>query len=73
MGESAITLIHTGDNLSDLMTKVTPGAKRLKLVGGILYDIYYDHPTQRWYKTSLSRPPDLERTEEIHPCVVNFD
>lgn len=32
--------------LSDLMTKVTHGAKHRKLVGGILYDIYDDHLTQ---------------------------
>ena len=36
MGESLITLISTHTNLSDLMTKVTHGAKRRKLVVGIL-------------------------------------
>jgi len=46
MGESAITHFKTGFNLSDLMTKVTHGAKRRKLVGGILYDIYDDYPSQ---------------------------
>jgi hypothetical protein len=46
MGESAITHFKTGFNLSDLMTKVTHGAKRRKLVGGILYDIYDDHSSQ---------------------------
>ena len=44
MGESLISHIDSGDNLSDLMTKVTYGAKRRKLVGNILYDIYDDHP-----------------------------
>ena len=46
MGESAITHIHAGDNLSDFMTKVTHTSKRRKPVGGILHDIYDDHPTQ---------------------------
>jgi hypothetical protein len=44
MGESLITHINSGDNLSDLMTKVTRGSKRRQLVGNILYDIYDDHP-----------------------------
>ena len=47
MGESMmITHISTGHNHSDLMTKVTSGAKRRRLVGGILYDIYDDHSQQ---------------------------
>ena len=44
MGESLITHIKSEDNLSDLMTKVTHGTKRRRLVGNILYDIYDDHP-----------------------------
>ena len=44
MGESLITHIKSEDNLSDLMTKVTHGAKHRRLVGNILYDIYDDHP-----------------------------
>ena len=43
MGESLLTHIKTSDNLADLLTKVTFGAKRRKLVGGILYDIFDDH------------------------------
>ncbi len=43
-GKSMITHIPTGHNHSDLMTKVTRGAKRRRLVGGILYGIYDDHP-----------------------------
>jgi len=39
-GESLITHIPTADNLSDLMTKVTFGAKRRRLVSGLLYDIF---------------------------------
>ena len=39
-GESLITHIPTADNLSDLMTKVTFGAKRQRLVRGLLYDIF---------------------------------
>jgi hypothetical protein len=64
MGESLITHINSDDNLSDLMTKVTCGSKRCRLVGNILYDIYDDHP-KHWGKTSRSRPTDLEGTEEI--------
>jgi hypothetical protein len=44
MSESLITHINSDDNLSDLMTKVTRGSKRRRLVGNILYDIYDDHP-----------------------------
>jgi hypothetical protein len=50
MGESLLTHIPTADNWSDLMTKVTFGAKRRKLVGGLLYDIYDDHTSR--YKTN---------------------
>jgi len=46
MGESMITHIRTENNHSDLMTKLTSGAKRRQLVGDILYDIYDDHPQQ---------------------------
>ena len=46
MGEFWITHISTHNNLSDLMTKVTQGAKRRKLIGGILYDIFDDHLQQ---------------------------
>jgi hypothetical protein len=46
MGESLITRIDSGDNLSDLMAEVTRGGKRRRLVGNILYDIYDDYPKQ---------------------------
>jgi hypothetical protein len=46
MGESQITHISTHDNLSDLMTKMTHGAKHCKLVGGILYNIFDNHLQQ---------------------------
>jgi hypothetical protein len=46
MGELLITHIGTGENLSDLMTKVTHGGKRHQLVENIRYDIYDDHPKQ---------------------------
>jgi hypothetical protein len=46
MGKSLITHIGTEHNQSDLMTKVTSGAKSRCLVGGILYDIYDDHSQQ---------------------------
>jgi hypothetical protein len=42
-GESLLTHIPTGDNLADLMTKVTFGAKRRRLVSRILYDIFDEH------------------------------
>jgi hypothetical protein len=40
MGESLTGHIRTEDNLADLMTKVTFGAKRRRLVQGILLDIF---------------------------------
>ncbi len=46
MGESLITHTSTHDNLSEIMTKVTHGAKRRKLVDGILYDIFNYHLQQ---------------------------
>jgi hypothetical protein len=69
MGESLITQINSGENLSDLMTKVTRCSKHCQLVGNILYDIYNDHPKQ-WGKTSRSRPTDLEGTEEIRQYLL---
>ncbi len=44
MGESLITHIDSGDNLSDLMIKVACNGKCCQLVGNILYDINDDHP-----------------------------
>jgi len=46
MGESLITHIKTDDNLSDFLTKTTSGAKRHKLVSGVVHDIYNDYPKQ---------------------------
>jgi hypothetical protein len=46
MEESLITHIHSENNHADLMTKVTSGCKRRRLVGNILYDIYDDYPQQ---------------------------
>ena len=43
MGESLISHLRTWFNLSDFLTKVTNGAKRRRLVGNVLYDIYDDH------------------------------
>ena len=40
MGESLITHIKTDGNLSDFLTKTTSGAKRRKLVCGVVHDIY---------------------------------
>jgi hypothetical protein len=42
MGETRITHISTGDNLADPLTKCTFGAKRRRLLGNILYDLYDD-------------------------------
>ena len=42
MGESLVAHIPTASNLADLLTKVTFGAKRRRLVKGILYDLYDD-------------------------------
>jgi hypothetical protein len=46
MGESLITHIKTDDKLSDFLTKMTSGAKRCKLVSGVVHDIYDDFPKQ---------------------------
>ena len=46
MGESLITHIKTDDNLSDFLTKTTSGAKRHKLVSGVVHDIYDDFSKQ---------------------------
>ncbi len=46
MEESLITHILSENNHADLMTKVTSGCKRRRLVGNILYDIYDDRPQQ---------------------------
>jgi len=43
MGETLIGHLRTWNNLSDFLTKVTTGAKRRRLVGEVLYDIYDDH------------------------------
>jgi hypothetical protein len=46
MGESLITHIKTDDNLSDFLTKTTSGAKRRKLVSGVVHDLYDNFPKQ---------------------------
>lgn len=43
MGESLISHLRTWFNLADFLTKVTNGAKRRRLIGNVLYDIYDDH------------------------------
>jgi hypothetical protein len=42
MGESLIAHIWTQFNLANFLTKVTNGAKRRRLVGNVLFDIYDD-------------------------------
>jgi hypothetical protein len=46
MGETLLTHIRTGENLADFLTKTTSGAKRCKLVSGVVHDIYDDFPKQ---------------------------
>ena len=38
--------VKTYDNLSDFLTKTTSGAKRYKLVSGVVHDIYDDFSKQ---------------------------
>ena len=38
--ETLLTHIRTGENLADFLTKTTSGAKRRKLVRGVVHDIY---------------------------------
>ena len=38
MSETLLTLIRTGDNLADFLTKTTSGAKRRKLVSRFVHD-----------------------------------
>jgi hypothetical protein len=42
MGKSCVTHFGTDENLSDPLTKCTFGAKRRRLLGNVLYDIYDD-------------------------------
>jgi hypothetical protein len=42
MGETLLTHIRTGENLADFLTKTSGGAKRRKLVSGVVHDIYDD-------------------------------
>jgi hypothetical protein len=46
MGESLITHIKTDNNLSNFLTKTTSGAKRRKLVSGVVHDLYDDFTKQ---------------------------
>jgi hypothetical protein len=42
MGETLLMHIRTGENLEDFLTETTSGAKRRKLVSGVVHDIYDD-------------------------------
>jgi hypothetical protein len=46
MGETLLTHIRTGENLTDFLTKTTSGAKCCKLVSGVVHDIYDDFSKQ---------------------------
>jgi hypothetical protein len=52
MGETLLTHIKTGDNLADFLTKTTSGAKRRKLLSGVVYDIYDDFQNSRLTRSS---------------------
>ncbi len=42
MDETLLMHIRTEENLADFLTKTTSGAKRRKLVSGVIHDIYDD-------------------------------
>jgi hypothetical protein len=42
MGETLLMHIKTGENVAEFLTKTTSGAKRPKLVSGVVHDIYDD-------------------------------
>ena len=46
MGETLLMHIRTGKNLADFLTKTTSGAKRRKLLSGVVYAVYNDFPKQ---------------------------
>jgi hypothetical protein len=52
MGETLPMHIRTGENLADFLTKTTSGAKRCKLVSGVVYDIYNDFQNSRLTRSS---------------------
>jgi hypothetical protein len=52
MGETLLTHIKTRDNLADFLTKTTSGARRRKLVSGVVYDIYNDFQNGKLTRSS---------------------
>jgi hypothetical protein len=52
MGETLLMHIRTGDNSADFLTKTTSGARRRKLVSGVVYDSYDDFHTDRLTRSS---------------------
>ncbi len=52
MGETLLMHIRTGENLADFLTKTISGAKRRKLVSGVVYDIYDDFQNSRLTRSS---------------------
>ncbi len=52
MGETLLMHIRTGENLADFLIKTTSGAKRRKLVSGVVYDIYDDFQNSRLTRSS---------------------
>ncbi len=52
MGETLLTHIRTGDNLAHFLTKTTSGARRRKLVSGVVYDIYDDFQNSKLTRSS---------------------
>jgi hypothetical protein len=52
MGETLLMHIMTGKNLADFLAKTNSGAKRHKLVSGVVHDIYDDFPKHRLTRSS---------------------
>ncbi len=52
MGETLLMHIQTRDNLADFLTKTASGARRRKLVSGLVYDIYDDFQNSKFTRSS---------------------
>jgi hypothetical protein len=70
MGESLVTHIKTGDNLTESLTNATSESKHHKLVSGVVHDIYNNFSKQYYLTwqdqpTDPFHPTDLEGTDKI--------
>ena len=52
MGETLLTHMQTGDNLADFLAKTTSGARRHKLVSGVVYDKNDDFQNSKLTRSS---------------------